>query len=215
MHQNKNNSIVIEEQLVSIRGLLQSARQIQYMVNCYFCFQAKNKYILPARESVKSMLVWGWALEQDHQRQAANRDSMRRRMSKDGVCITANIFILVRNFCFQFNKIFVGIGNLFIYTLIFECCNLIEDCHARLLVFGASMMVFFLPYCVLGVGAIMMGFMTKHAEKMHCKLVCYQGGIKTCRNDIVIKIVQKLYLKCFIDNEFGKTIYINMQILKC
>jgi hypothetical protein len=36
------------------------------------------------------MLVWGWALEQDHQRQAANRDSMRRRMSKDGVCITAN-----------------------------------------------------------------------------------------------------------------------------
>ena len=115
---------------------MQSARQIQYMVNCYFCFQAKNKYILPARESVKSMLVWGWALEQDHQRQAANRDSMRRRMSKDGVCITANrdsmrrriskdgvcitpkIFILVRIFFFQFNKIFVG--NLFIYTL---CLN--------------------------------------------------------------------------------------------
>ena len=101
MHQNKNNSIVIEELLASIRVFLQSVRQIQYMVNCYFCFQAKNKYILPARESVKSMLVWGWALEQDHQRQAANRDSMRRRMSKDGVCITANIFILVRIFFFS------------------------------------------------------------------------------------------------------------------
>jgi hypothetical protein len=83
------------------------------------------------------MLVWGWALEQDHQRQAANRDSMRRRMSKDGVCITANrdsmrrrmskdgvcitanIFILVRIFFF-FNLIKIFVGNLFIYTL---CLN--------------------------------------------------------------------------------------------
>ncbi|XP_071161899.1 ryanodine receptor-like [Mytilus edulis] len=46
--------------------------------------KAKNKYIHPAKESVRSMLYWGWALEQDQQRQAANRDSMRRRMSKDG-----------------------------------------------------------------------------------------------------------------------------------
>ena len=42
----------------------------------------------PIKENLKVMLFWGWSLEQDEARLQANRESMRRRMSKDGVCIT-------------------------------------------------------------------------------------------------------------------------------
>lgn len=39
----------------------------------------------PIKENLKVMLYWGWSLEQDQARLQANRESMRRRMSKDGV----------------------------------------------------------------------------------------------------------------------------------
>lgn len=41
----------------------------------------------PIKENLKVMLYWGWSLEQDQARLQANRESMRRRMSKDGVSI--------------------------------------------------------------------------------------------------------------------------------
>lgn len=39
----------------------------------------------PIKENLKVMLYWGWSLEQDQARLQANRESMRHRMSKDGV----------------------------------------------------------------------------------------------------------------------------------
>lgn len=39
----------------------------------------------PIKENLRVMLHWGWVLEQDQARLQANRESMRRRMSKDGV----------------------------------------------------------------------------------------------------------------------------------
>lgn len=39
----------------------------------------------PIKENLKVMLYWGWSLEQDQARLQANRESMRRRMSKDRV----------------------------------------------------------------------------------------------------------------------------------
>lgn len=39
----------------------------------------------PIKENLKVMLYRGWSLEQDQARLQANRESMRRRMSKDGV----------------------------------------------------------------------------------------------------------------------------------
>lgn len=39
----------------------------------------------PIKENLKVTLYWGWSLEQDQARLQANRESMRRRMSKDGV----------------------------------------------------------------------------------------------------------------------------------
>lgn len=47
--------------------------------------QSKSKYMSPIKENLKVMLYWGWSLEQDQARLQANRESMRRRMSKDGV----------------------------------------------------------------------------------------------------------------------------------
>ncbi|WAR19518.1 RYR-like protein [Mya arenaria] len=43
----------------------------------------KNKYLQPMRDSVRSVIAWGWAMEQDQARLTANRESMKRRMSKD------------------------------------------------------------------------------------------------------------------------------------
>ncbi|KAL4238125.1 Ryanodine receptor 2 [Mactra antiquata] len=43
----------------------------------------KSKYIQPVQDSVKSMFAWGWSLEQDQARLTANRESMKRRTSKD------------------------------------------------------------------------------------------------------------------------------------
>lgn len=49
--------------------------------------QSKSQYMSPIKENLKVMLYWGWSLEQDQARLQANRESMRRRMSKDGVSI--------------------------------------------------------------------------------------------------------------------------------
>lgn len=46
--------------------------------------ESKSKYMSPIKENLKVMLYWGWSLEQDQARLQANRESMRRRMSKDG-----------------------------------------------------------------------------------------------------------------------------------
>ncbi|KAK3094056.1 hypothetical protein FSP39_023525 [Pinctada imbricata] len=46
--------------------------------------QTKYKYTGPVKESLRAILVWGWSLDQDQSRLQANRESMRRRMSKDG-----------------------------------------------------------------------------------------------------------------------------------
>ena len=48
-------------------------------------FQEKGKYQQPVRDSLRSVLAWGWSLEQDQTRLTANRESMKRRMSKDMV----------------------------------------------------------------------------------------------------------------------------------
>ena len=47
--------------------------------------QEKSKYQQPVRDSLRSVLAWGWSLDQDQSRLTANRESMKRRMSKDMV----------------------------------------------------------------------------------------------------------------------------------
>ncbi|XP_069116591.1 ryanodine receptor-like isoform X2 [Argopecten irradians] len=61
-------------------------RKTHYMLKPYHLLNEsdKVKYEEPVREGVKAMLAWGWTLTQDQSRLAANRESMKRRMSKDG-----------------------------------------------------------------------------------------------------------------------------------
>ncbi|XP_055878934.1 ryanodine receptor 2-like isoform X5 [Biomphalaria glabrata] len=47
--------------------------------------RTKNRYMNPARESLKAMLAWGWTLEQDQSRFTSNRESIKRRASKANV----------------------------------------------------------------------------------------------------------------------------------
>ena len=47
--------------------------------------QARQRYMNPARESIKAMLAWGWTLDQDQSRFSSNRDSVKRRASKANV----------------------------------------------------------------------------------------------------------------------------------
>ncbi|KAJ8309071.1 hypothetical protein KUTeg_013945 [Tegillarca granosa] len=44
----------------------------------------KLKYVDPVRQSIRAMLAWGWTLTQDTTRLNANRESTKRRLSKDG-----------------------------------------------------------------------------------------------------------------------------------
>ncbi|XP_053408017.1 ryanodine receptor-like isoform X6 [Mercenaria mercenaria] len=43
----------------------------------------KGKYLQPVLDSVRTIIAWGWSLEQDQARLTANRESMKRRTSKD------------------------------------------------------------------------------------------------------------------------------------
>ena len=59
--------------------------------------QEKNKYLVPVRDSVRSMVAWGWALEQDQARLTANRESMKRRMSKD---VVRHTLVVEEGYCY-------------------------------------------------------------------------------------------------------------------
>ncbi|XP_048731868.2 ryanodine receptor-like isoform X6 [Ostrea edulis] len=61
-------------------------RKTHPMLKPYHLLDEENKsqYMNPIKENLRVMLHWGWVLEQDQARLQANRESMRRRMSKDG-----------------------------------------------------------------------------------------------------------------------------------
>ncbi|KAL3874970.1 hypothetical protein ACJMK2_037916, partial [Sinanodonta woodiana] len=43
----------------------------------------KSRYLQPVRESLRVMLAWGWTVDQDQTRLAANTEGFKRRLSKD------------------------------------------------------------------------------------------------------------------------------------